>query len=308
MRKKWLWIGGGLVVGAVLFLVGGISAMANTSGYEAYMTALKNTKAAASVTAVANLTVTDNGTKVFDGKARIELNRKSDSASVAATIGNGTETQNLNVYSQDGKLIFKSSADEVYRVMEHNASGWQHQRMQGDDRLQPPKAAEKVFDALMGNMKELATVEEAADGGKQASLHMTGSQIPVTVNALGTLMVSHLSGDHGWQHSWNDHEHQDKAPFFAESHPKPNLPQLVDDIKVETVNLDADINPENQLTGQTAEIHISGKDDAGKLHALVIRLDAAFSDLNRTTPDRIDLAGKITSEIRNGRHNWGWHH
>jgi hypothetical protein len=292
-----------------MFLISGLSAMANTSGYDAYKSAWNNTKTVASLAAVADVTVTDNGANVFAGKANIKLNHGANAASVAATVGNGTETQTVNAYSQDGKLIFKSSADDVYRVAELGAAPWGSHRNNQDGQMQPPKAVGKVFDAFMGNMKELATLSNEPDGSKQASLHLSGSQIPAVVNALGTLIASSHSGDHGWHHG-NGNGNKSDTPFFADPNLKASLPQLTDEIRVEAVNLDAKINPDNQLVGQSADIRISGLDKSGERHSLAIRLHVDFSGYNQTVPERIDLTGKPTEKIE---HQWsnsnrGWKH
>ncbi|TDF94397.1 hypothetical protein [Paenibacillus piri] len=307
MRKKWLIAGTGFGIGAVMLVVGGLSAMANTSGYDAYKTAAKNLKAESSLTANADLTITDNGKNVLSGTANVKLNHAAGMAgSVAAAFNDGTNTQTLNVFCEEGKVIFKSSADDVYRVMDHSGSGPQHE----GDKPGMPKAAEQVLDQLMGNMKGLATVENGLDGGKEASLHLSGSQIPAVVNALGSLAVSPKNHDgSGWHRGgWNE-DGKDGNPFFAASDLKVNMPKLVDDIKVEAVNLDAKINPDNVLVGQTAEINVTGKDSSGNSHAVAIRLHVDFSGFNQTSPDRIDLTGKQTVPIQNQWSNrGGWHH
>lgn len=301
MRKKWLTVGVGFGVGAAMLLVSGFSAMANTSGYDAYKTALKNTKAAASLTANADLTVTDNGTKVLAGTANIKMSHEPNAGSMAATFDDGTRTNSINVYRQDGKVIFKSGDNDVYRVMDQNAPKWQHK----GDMPNPPKASEQVFDALMGNIRELATVESEPDGSKQAALHLSGSQIPAVVNALGTLAVSKAADHGGWDHgNWN-HDSTSSAP-----HPemKVNLPKLTDNVKVEKIDLDAKIGRDNVLEQQTAEINLTGTDDSGKNHVLAIRLHVDFSGVNQTAPERIDLTGKQTMEIHNDGKKHGWHH
>ncbi|WP_199620231.1 hypothetical protein [Paenibacillus alkalitolerans] len=291
MRKKWWTVGIGFGVGAVLLFVSGFSAMANTSGYDAYKEALKNTKALTSMTANVDLTVTDNGKQVLAGTASIKLNKESDSGSVAAAFDDGTRTQSLNVFRQDGKVIFKSGDEDVYRVMEHDDTKWRHE----GEPTHPPKAAEQVFDALMGNMRELATVEAESDGGKQAALHLSGSGIPAVVNALGTLAVSKLADCD----RWDEGTHADM---------KVNVPKLTDNVKIQTINLDANINPDNVLERQKAEIRIAGSDDSGEYHDLVFKLQVDFSGLNETVPERVDLTGKQTVEVEHDRMNRGWHH
>lgn len=301
MRKKWLTAGVGFGIGAVMLLVSGYSALAETSGYDVYKAALKNTKAQTSLSANVDLTITDNGTKLLVGNAKIKLSHELNTGSVEANFDNGTQKHTLNVFRQDGKIIFKSGDQAVYQVMEHNTSEWQHEGVSQN----PPKEVEQVFDALMGNMRELATVENESDGGKQAALHLTGSEIPAVANVLGTLVVSKVVGGDGWDHGkWN---HAGNSSF-APSDMKVNLPKLTDNIKIEKINLDARINPDHVLEQQTAEINITGTDDSGKNHGLNIQVHVDFSDFNQTTPERIDLTGKQTLEIQHHGAKHGWHH
>jgi hypothetical protein len=283
MKKKWLIAGGAFGIGAVMLLVSGFSAMASTSGYDAYKTAMKNTKAVSSLTANVELTVTDNGTKVLAGTSDIKLSQELKSGSMSATFGGNAKTHSLNVFRQDGKVIFKSSDNEVYRVQEHNASKWEEDGVAPN----PPKAVEQVFETLMGNIRELATVESASNGGKHAVLHLSGSQIPAVANVIGTLAVSKLADSDHWNVSF---------------------PKLTDNIKVEEINLDANINANNVLEQQLAEIKITGTDDSGNNHDLAIQLHIDFSGFNQTVPEKIDLTGKQIVEIQNEGTKSGWHH
>lgn len=115
MRKKWITAGVGLGVGAVMLMASGFSAMANTSGYDAYKTALKNTKAETSFTTNVDLTISDNGKELVAGTVDMKVNKEQKLGSVAATIG---DNLSLNVYRQDGKVVIRSSKDDVYRVKE----------------------------------------------------------------------------------------------------------------------------------------------------------------------------------------------
>ncbi|MFC5649489.1 hypothetical protein ACFPYJ_10160 [Paenibacillus solisilvae] len=283
MRKKWWITGGAFGVGAVMLLVSGFSAMASTSGYDAYKSALKHTKEVTNLTADMKLAVTDNGTELLAGNADIKWDRKLNSGSVAASFDNHTQMHALNLFRQDGKVIVKSADDEIYRVKELDAYKWQEE----GSTPNPPKVVEQIFDALMGNIRELATVESASDGGKQAELHLSGSQIPAIANVLGTLAVSKLAE--------NDQQHL-------------SFPKLTDNIKVEEINLDAKINASNVLEKQAAEINIAGTDDSGVQHDLVIELQVDFRDLNQTVPERVDLTGKQIVEIKDEETKRGWHH
>ncbi|MDR9857006.1 hypothetical protein RJP21_25765 [Paenibacillus sp. VCA1] len=303
MRKKWLPVAAGFGLGAVMLLSSGYSAMAGTSGYDAYKTAVKNTKTVQSMTSHVDMTVTDNGTKVLSGTAVIKMNHKLQTMSMSGSMNDGKQTHEMQAFRQDGKMIFKSGDQEEYRVVTQNAAKWQHQA--GTDAAPGmPKAAEQVVDALMGNIRNLATVENESDGSKQAELHLSGSQIPAVVNALGSLVAS-KAGSGDWEHkSWK----QDAGASHPSSEWHPSLPKLTDHIQVEQINFDAKINPDQILERQTAEISITGTDDTGKKHDLSVQIHIGLSDYNQTTPDRVDLTGKPIKEMQSDGPKRGWHH
>jgi hypothetical protein len=298
MKKKWLTMGAGLGIGAVMLLTSGLSAMANTSGYDVYKAAVKNNAALTSVSNTGSLTVTDNGAKVLSAGFQAKLNHEQNTMSAAMTVGNGTAAHEANVYKQADKIIFKSGESDVYRQLAVEGSKWKHDGAKSG----PHKFAEPVIDALMGNLKEMATVEETADGGKVASLHLSGSQVPAVVNAVGSLAVSRLADCE----QWNDGTGADPHGF---SDIAAGIPQLTENIKVQQIHLDAEINADQYLEHQTGEIVITGTDASGLEHNLVITLDFNLSGFNETVPDTIDLTGKQVEVIQQTDHKGPpWHH
>jgi hypothetical protein len=281
MRNKWVIAGAAFGVGAVMLGVSGMSALADSSGYDAYQAAWSKTKAEKSLTAVADVTVTDNGTKVLSAAANMKLDHEQQAVSGAATLdGGGAASHSVQMFRQDGKLILKKSDDDVYRVVENAAApSWRHD---GAAHQAPPKALEPVVNALIGNVRDLATVQSAADGSKVASLHLSGSQVPPIASVLGSIAAAKAAAS--------------------------GVPKLTDDVKVEQILLDARISPDNLIEQQTAEIDMSGTDSSGAHHALVIRLRLDLSGFNQTVPDRIDLTGKPTETVQHDGAKRGWHH
>ncbi len=299
MRKKWLSAGAVVGLGAVMLFASGYSVMANTSGYEAYKSAFTHTKGAGSMASHVVWSLSDNGTKVLSGTADMKVNHAKQAMSMTAVVDDGTRTHTMQTYRQDGKMILKSSDSEVYRVMDQ-APEWQHD----GKAAQMPQAAEQVMEALMGNIKDLATVETGSDGTKEAELHLSGSQIPAVVNAVGSLIAAKAGGADGWNHGAAVQGHLPAG----NSEWKVSLPKLTDEIKVEQVDLDAKIGKNAALENQSAEIRVTGKDAAGAAHVLTFQLNAGFSGYDATTPDRIDLAGKQTEKVENHWDRNGWKH
>lgn len=312
MKRKWWMAGTSFALGAVLLAAGGLSAMANTSGYEAYKSALLNTKAQDNLTVKAAFSLTDNGTDVLKGQAQAKWNPALQVASSTVSLSDGTQSREVNVYQQDGKTIVKTDDSDVYRVTEMIQPKRSERHSDADSvPAQPPQAVLQLFDVLAGHMKELATVENTADGGKHAALHMSGSQIPALVNAIGSLAAT-SAGHHGPESHGLDAGRADRGDMPADAL-RSLLPQLAENVRVESVQLDADIGADNVLKRQSARIDVTGKDADGVQHELAFQLEAEFTDVNRTVPERIDLTGKQTQTIDPGErelggpaHGWGW--
>ncbi|WP_028611392.1 hypothetical protein [Paenibacillus harenae] len=299
MKKKWMTMGAVFGLGVVMLIASGVSAMAGTSGYDVYKAAIKNSHTVSSVTSAGTITVTDNGSAILSADLLAKMNHGQDAMSASVNFRAGSEEKKLSMFKQDGKVILNTGESEVYKQLEAGEAEWQ----KDESHAGPPKHMESVIDALMGNLKELATVEQSADGGKHASLHMSGSQIPAVVNAVGTLAISNMA-DHG---QWAN------ANIDSEMHVElmSKMPKLTDRIQVKEINFDADINAENYIEHQTAELVVTGSDEAGTTHEVVITLDFKMSDFNQTVPDTIDLTGKQVETIQrdeHNEHNFPWHH
>jgi hypothetical protein len=301
MKKNKLKFGIPLAAGAVLLLVSGFTASAGTSGYEVYKEALKNNTGVKSVTANVGVSVTDNGQDLIDAKANLKLDKESKAASGLIQLGgSGTESRTLNVYHQDEKLIVKNSTSNVYYLVQpKDGQGHPHKEFkhQAEGKSGPPKELENVIDALVGNLQQQIGLQQQSDGSKDVSLHLTGSQIPAVANAIGSLMIKHASGAHESHELSAMEKDGNIAQQLLGGEWKPQLPALTQDVRMESVNIDASIGQDNRIKHQTVELAFEGKDAAGKVHDITITLDASFEGYNSTTPDQADLAGKQVQTI-----------
>ncbi|RRJ65548.1 hypothetical protein EHV15_23480 [Paenibacillus oralis] len=315
MNKTKIWIKRGTVfgLGAALLLASGLSAMAGTSGYETYKSALKHTISAESLTNQGTIVVTDNGKQIFRADLEAKRNKETNgmSASAKFTVTGASESQTMQAFKQGEKAILHEGDSDTYRVMNLG----ENKREAGSGEFAPPQHAEQFIEALMGNVKDLATVEELPSGVKQASLHLSGSQIPAVVQAAGSLAASHLTAGpkfHGQmgaegRMAGNDSETAQKDGLAHPSMPKVDFPELTDNVKVEDIQFDAEISPEQYIKHQQGKITISGTDKAGDKHELVISIDCDLSGFGQTTPDTVDLTGKQVETIERNGHTPPWH-
>ncbi|PTM59669.1 hypothetical protein [Desmospora activa] len=291
MRKKWITMGVCAGIGAVLLIGSGFANAANTSGYDAYKSALKNTKAVNSVTGEFTVAVSDQEKKIFAVDATVKKNQTEQTASSAVTLDNGTKTHSFNVFHQDEKTIIKREDRDGYQVIQTEGGKREHQR----ENAEIAPEMENVVDALVGNLRQQMALEERANGSRQVSMQLSGSQVPAVADAVGAMVIKNAANHHG------SGKQQDKNPFVP-ADVKPQLPPLTKNIKVEGINLDATINPKDTLERQTVTLNISGKDDAGRDHHVTIKIDAVFSDFNQTTADSVNLKGKKVETVK--RDEW----
>ncbi|GAA3408943.1 hypothetical protein ACFFNY_08445 [Paenibacillus hodogayensis] len=310
MRKKWIVMGAGLGAGAIMLAASGLSAMAGVSGYDTWKSAAKQMKTVESVAGDVRLAIVDNGTKLADTQAAFKKDGGALSAKLALNAGGAS--QGLDVYLQDGKTVWKSSDSETYRVSERGGDkngedgrGWSDHAQRTPDPAMV-EGVERVFDALVGNLKDRVTLESRDDGSKQVSLALSGSQVPVAVQAIGSLLISHASSAAETKsHEGIDarrgkgqkgiDEAAEKPLFDAKT--VPELPKLTRDVRIDGIKLDATIDAGNYIGQQSLEIRIAGKDETDKDHTVVIQAQIDLNGVNATKADSIDLTGKSVEAV-----------
>lgn len=286
MKKKW-WVMGmsaGLGV-ALLWGTAGLPVRADNSGLAVYQAAMKHTKTESSLTAHIKLDITDNGTPLFKGAGEAKVDRDKQEARVSGTLEDVTRAtaQSFQVFREDGRVIVKKGDSDIYRVIEPQGRKIKHFEAPEN----PPVFVEQVRNIALGNIRELSTVENLSDGSKQVSLLLTEKDMPVFANKAATMIFSKLA------------EHKQDA-VSGKDFPV-RLPALQEDIHVKQVSLNATIDENNRIEHQSAEIHVSGRDVAGKEHELTLTLDVALDDFSRTNVEHMDLTGKQVERIE------GWH-
>lgn len=275
-----------LGLGAVLLWGAILPVQADNSGVAVYQSAMKHMKTESSLTAHVKLDMTDNGKTLFTASGEAKVDRDEQEASVSGTwkdvIGNKTES--FQAFREDGKVIVKKGESDTYRVFE--PKGWGAKRFEGAS-AEPPVIVEHVHNIVMGNIRELTTVENLPDGSKHVSLQVTEKELPAFANRAATMFFSRMA------------EHA-QGSLAGKDHPI-SIPHLEQDIRVEQMFLNATIDGNNRIETQSAEIHVSGRDAAGKEHQLTLKLDVSLSDFSQTKVDHIDLTGKRLEQSE------GWH-
>jgi len=285
MNKKIIAIATTLVVSGGILMGTAYTNASQLSGYESYKTAVKNTANLKNETADLKLSVMDNDKSLVDVTTNFKVNSATNAMSQDTTVKSSKGIESFSTSSQAGKSISKSSASEVYNVRENNNKNLNKK----DENMNPEvvKSMETVADILVGNMKNNVAVTPNADGTKKIDVNLSQNQIIPLVNAVTSMVLT--AGKNAPMHS-------EKAGNLDV---KNMLPQLVDGITVTSVNVTGDINKNNIINNQVANIVVTGKDAAGAPHVVTINVNLNLSNINSTTPSAIDTTGKQVKTITN---------
>lgn len=274
MNKKFLTViglSGTLMLGSVY------SISANTSGYDLYKSALKQTHTADSATMSIKMNVEDNQKSIFTTDAIFKSDSVNQVNSINTRLANATETSNMNLYKQDGNwFVTKDGVDTVYKMATANNPHQKNTAELQDD-------LENLIDVMTKNLQQQITVAEKTNGNTIIELDLTGKEIPLTANALSSLMIKHAV-------MLQDNTDQERSEF----HIKATVPELDHDITVKQIKLAAQVNEENYLEQQSVKAVVTGKDKQGKSHELELSIDLNVSDYNQTKVIPVEIpAGKV---------------
>lgn len=283
MSRKIVTMVTSLALGGTLLFVTGFANAAQISGYDAYKSAIVNTKNLKSETADMKVSVQDNAANLVNLSSNVKLNLKSNTMSNTTTITKGTTSQTSNSYMQDGKTINKNSNSAEYLVKTNRSKDFNKL-----DRVQNPtveKSMEVVVDTLVGNMKNNVTTTNNTDGTKNIKIDLKENEVTPLVDALTQIAFTRAN---------NTENNNSNAELGGL---KNVLPQLQSEVKIQSVTSTGNISKDDIITNQTETIIVEGKDAQGKQHRITFKIDLNLSNVNSTTPDKINLVGKQVKEI-----------
>lgn len=291
MNKKLTTIGVSVALGGIMLFTTAYGAFADSSGYDSYKAAFKNTLAAKSITPKIQVSVSDNGNPLLNVASTMKINNENRSSSRSITVTSGDQQSTTDIYRQNGQTVIKNGDSDTYQVSQSDNNRKHDDKQWGEKDLNSAYASdvENVIDAAVGNIQNYITAQNNQDGTNDIALHLTDSQIPPVVNAVASLLVKNAERENG-------HGKHTPSPF--ESMIQQKMPQLVSDIKVTSDDMTAKISQDNLIQNQTANITISGKDAGGNAHQIVISANVDLSNFNNTNPDTVDLTGQKTQTVQ----------
>ncbi|MDQ6601062.1 hypothetical protein [Bacillus salipaludis] len=281
-----------------LLMAGGVlSASASTSGYDLFKTAVKKTQTINSFSAHIKGSLTDNDKVVYQVDSINTENLNNDSSNSSTSVSKNGTTTKVDFYSQDNKEIVKSSNDVNYYVKQEKADKHEVKDEKEKEGLSPAmqKDVEAIFDALTKNYQDSITTKDISKGHTQIELDLSKNQIPTVGQAVVSFFLKNIDQK-------TKHEEKQRFGSLSFADLKPQLPQLKNNISVSRVVLQGDIDKDQYLVGQKAEIFVSGDDLNGKHHDLVLHLSNQFDNLNNANVSNINLTGKKVVKVQEKYH------
>ncbi|WP_088228837.1 hypothetical protein [Desulfosporosinus sp. FKB] len=282
MNKKTIAMAASLAIGGSLLFGAVLTNASQLSGYETYKNAVKDTKNLQNETIDLKASLTDNGESLLNVTSNLKLNESSNAMSKVTAITSGNTTQTESSYEQDGKRITKNSNSDQY--FERDDSHFNSSTMKESQNPVVEQSMEVVVDTLAGSMQSNVNTTANPDGTKTVAINLGENDVTPLVNALTSLAFTtenHRGSYHNESNNANDTKNLKNV-----------IPQLQSNIKVVSVTSTGSINKDDIITNQTATIVVSGTDAQGTQHELTFNLNLNLSNINNTTPDKIDLTGK----------------
>jgi hypothetical protein len=279
------------VVGACLFLTTALADMALSTGYDRLKAAAKHTSAQLE-DGLDSFTLESFLTAKIDG---ILLYESTDIMKVDA-VNRVSEMVNKNIrYRDDKTYSWYSYRDETTYAYKGGNDDQLHVYISAENKWHPYSDPfkdmyaddfERIIDALVGNLKDYIMVEEEADGGKVYSGSLSQTQVPTLVNAVLSFMFKQSA--YGW-YDWNR---------------EGELPRISEDIFVSRVSGRASEDANGLLNNLTGEIVLSGADEEGRRHELVINMGMKLSNIGSTTITKPDLTDAIIEHETSAKHSF----
>ncbi|NLM21249.1 MAG: hypothetical protein GX207_05820 [Peptococcaceae bacterium] len=282
-------------LGALLFATSALADIAHKDGYEQLKDGIKLTAASCSsqldsFTMEMNFALKQNGQLLSADSETKKYDKIRQAVESISSQENpySEPTPSYYYYSDPTTDIrYYPHRDDTYYVTEYNKSRDNPATFDNPFEEEVAVDVERIFDALIGSLRDHVVVTENADGSKEFSGSLSEVQIPALINALVSLEM--------------------KQQFRGQPYGQGGqMPDLAQDVYVKEINGSALINADGLLERILGTAVISGQDNQGITHELTVDILLELKDINNTTVVKPDLSGKnvVTEQGQTGSDKW----
>jgi hypothetical protein len=286
-----------IVLGTTLFVTTALAEVNSKSGYDQLKDAIKYTSAftaeeAKSFTSDISYAIKSNGTVIASTNTVVKYdieNGITETTSEEVRM-NGKLSTSYN-YSDKRTNISYSSHNDIYYVAERQSDESNYVIIHDPFKEKEAADAEKIFDAVIGNLKNHVVTEQNSDGSREILGSLNQSQIPAWANAIVSYAVKYrvVRSLYGYNTGYNydgnvDVEQENLIPYITE------------DIFVKDVKGKANVNKDGLIESVSMSGVVSGKDKEGKTHDLSVEILIKVTNVNLTVITKPDLTDKVVEQ------------
>ena len=298
LKNKKLLMSLSLVVGILLIMATAFADSINKSAYEQLKDSIKFTtfemdKNVGSSTSTVNVILKDNDRMVFLMTTTDKSNKTGNmnENTTLTEYAGGKSTVSYH-YNDDTTQISYDSGSDTYYVYEYTNfdSSYYGYSQENPFESEYARDVEKIFDAVVGNLRNYVTVTESPDGSKEFGGSLTDAQIPALINAIASFASKQY-----FDQSVNSAEMPSKAYDEIRSYEEYNdmsLPEMSGDISIKSVSGTAKVNADGIMDSIFITGVLTGKDKSGSVHDLSAEILIKIEDINSTVLTKPDLTGK----------------
>ncbi|RAV05512.1 hypothetical protein [Paenibacillus sp. YN15] len=257
-------------LGATLFLSTAFADALIGSGYDQLKSSIKTTSSQMEA-GLSNYTMEAMYAMKDNGETFMEVSQRTKFDNAAQATENTTVTQYAKgepiqqySYSDTTRSIWKGNQDDTYYVTEYAQPRAKGNPYQDPFKEQGAAELEKVFDAVVGNLKDYVQAENRTDGGKTYTASLSEAQVPALVNAIASFGFKQLLTDEG------------------RSNREVSIPQMDSDIYVKKMTGVASQQKDGVLENMTGELVLSGKAKDGSVHDLSVSVTVRLTAVGET--------------------------
>lgn len=306
MKSKNVRLGILVIAAVALFTATAFAAAPTNEGYEALKQIMKDSQATVAfdnATFDGSFQVSDNGKVIAEITGKVKGNHEGNQASGNLQVNMMGKVQDLSFYksSEAAYLVDKNNLKyyqftNMNEEMDRKNEYYSREDYSGGHRM--GNTAEALMDYFVGDLKSQFELSGNADGSKSITLDLNQNEIPVPLNLMVGLAVENKSNDYNSQFEsrmdpLKKAQLIEKLPFLENfSGMKNIMPELKEDVKLTGLFTKLNFDADNKIQSIDFKMNISGKDENGTIHEIIFSGSAAINDINSTTIDTFDPAGK----------------
>ncbi len=315
-NKKWITLS--IIIGIALLATTALADNISKSPYDQLKGVIKSTTAQmagteiTSYTTITRFSLKNNNTllmekinenKTASGGAEYESKETTTTSTGSVMTSYSFNNREKNIWYDTYNDIYYLTENQAYEdkfaYNEENYYGGSYDPL-AEEHIDD---LERIFDALVGNLKNYVTVVKNDDGTLEFSGSLSDAQIPAVINAIASFLTKQFltstggygydSYDYAMPREFNEISTPESEVYYDKGNNTiTGIPKLAGDVFIKSVSGRAVADENGLITSVYADIVLSGRDEDKNAHEVNFEIEMNVTDINTTELIEPDLTGK----------------